>query len=286
MGLREISLMSVLETASRKLRVASYNIHKCQGIDHRVRPERIAGVLDELDADIVALQEVVGPGSGREEDHARRVAEGRGYYAVFGKNRTHQGAAYGNLLLSRYPVLDSWNYDITTGKREPRGVLRADVKMGDGRVLHLFNVHLGTAYSERREQAGQLVSERILCNQKLAGSRIVLGDFNEWFPDLASRLLAAHCETLRSRALSVRCRTYPGFLPLLRLDHIYFDGGLKLRGLACHRSRTALVASDHLPIVAEFHLPVRTAASHALSSYHSYVVPDLRPKHGRALPPA
>jgi endonuclease/exonuclease/phosphatase family metal-dependent hydrolase len=44
-------------------------------------------------------------------------------------------------------------------------------------------------------------------------------------------------------------------LPLFHLDHIYFDSALNLKGLALHRSRTALIASDHLPLFADFELP-------------------------------
>jgi endonuclease/exonuclease/phosphatase family metal-dependent hydrolase len=253
---------------SHTLRVATYNIHKCRGIDQRVRPERIARVLDELDADIVALQEVVGRGSHRKDDHARYVAEALDYHPIFGENRRHNGAAYGNLLLSRFPVLGSWNYDITTRGREPRGVLRADVKLKDGQVLHLFNVHLGTAYRERREQAHHLVSERILRNGELAGARIVLGDFNEWIPGLASQLLAEHFSVSGPPSHARHRRTYPCVLPLLRLDHIYFDGGLNLHNLRPHRSRRALIASDHLPVIAEFSLrPRRDHAPHRIVSH-------------------
>ncbi len=251
--------------SAKSFRIASYNIHKCRGMDRRVRPQRIGDVLDKLDADIVALQEVVGPGTGREANQARQVAEGRGYHAVFGRNRAHHGADYGNLVLSRYPVLGFWNYNITSRGREPRGVLRADVKLADGRLLHLFNVHLGTAYRERSEQAIRLLSRRILRNQELAGARIVVGDFNEWFPGFASRLMAAHFAS-GPRACARSCRTYPGILPFLRLDHIYFDRGLMLRRLERHRSRLALVASDHLPIVAEFALDARQETFHRAHS--------------------
>ena len=236
------------------LRVATYNIHKCRGLDQRVRPQRIAEVLDELDADIVALQEVVGRGGRSRQDQARYVSESLDYHPIFGENRRHDGAAYGNLLLSRLPVLDSWNYDITTRGREPRGVLRADVRLGDGQVLHLFNVHLGTAFRERQKQAHYLVSERILRNGELAGARIALGDFNEWIPGDASRLLSAHFGVRSLGSPAARRRTYPCVLPLLRLDHIYFDHSLRLHRLERHRSRKALIASDHLPVVAEFSL--------------------------------
>lgn len=253
--------------SSQTLRVATYNIHKCRGLDQRVRPSRIAEVLSELDADIIALQEVVGRG-GHSSDQARYVAEALGYHPAFGENRRHNGAAYGNLLLSRFPVLGFWNYDITTRGREPRGVLRADVELEGGQVLHLFNVHLGTAYLERRQQAHRMVSPHILRNTELDGARIVLGDFNEWIPGDATRLLSAHFGAGSPRSRAARQRTYPCMLPLFRLDHIYFDESLKLHRLELHRSRRALVASDHLPVLAEFNLqPPRTTAHHCVASH-------------------
>ena len=262
------------------LRVATYNIHKCRGLDQRVRPERIAQVLAEMDADIVALQEVVGRGTQADSDQARYVAQALGYHPAFGENRRHNGAAYGNLLLSRYPLVGSWNYDITARGREPRGVLRADVRLADGHVLHLFNVHLGTAYLERREQARHIVSGRILKNTELAGTRIVLGDFNEWVPGDATRLLSAHFSVCSLPSHAARRRTYPCLLPLLRLDHIYFDHNLKLHRLDLHRSRRALVASDHLPVLAEFSLqPKHEHASHRAASHASSThLPGGRPE--------
>lgn len=243
--------MAIETGRSHTFRVATYNVHKCRGLDQRVRLRRIAQVLREIDADIVALQEVVGCGSLVYEDQARYVAEALGYYPAFGENRRHNGGAYGNLLLSRFPIVRSRNYDITTRGREPRGVLRADVRLPEGHVLHLFNAHLGTAYRERGEQARHLTSLRILCNSELSGTRIVLGDFNEWIPGEATRLLSALFGCAR-QSPSTHRRTYPCVLPLLRLDHIYFDDTLKLHRLELHRSRKALVASDHLPVVAEF----------------------------------
>lgn len=238
------------------LRIATYNVHKCRGIDQRVRPERIAAVLEEVDADIVALQEVVGRGGQREQDQVRYVAEALGYYPAFGENRRHNGAAYGNLLLSRLPLLNFLNYDITSPGREPRGVLRADVKLASGQPLHLFNVHLGTAYLERRQQARRMVNQHILRNEELDGVRIVMGDFNEWFPGLASRLISRHFGGSDGRSGPVRPRTYPCVLPLLQLDRIYFDRELMLHRMKPHRSRKSLVASDHLPLVADFILPI------------------------------
>jgi endonuclease/exonuclease/phosphatase family metal-dependent hydrolase len=277
-------LTSILAGGAKKLRVASYNIHKCRGLDGRVHPKRIRDVLDELDADVVALQEVVGQREDNGTDHARHVAEGRGYHSVFGENRLHGGAAYGNLLLSRFPVLNSWNYNLTARGREARGVLRADVSLGNGQVLHLFNVHLGTAYRERCEQAKHLVSDRILCNAELSGARIVLGDFNEWFTGLASRLVSAHFEGSSHPVHARHYRTYPGILPFFRLDHIYFDHRLELERLRRHRSPKALVASDHLPIVADFDLETCRDLPYRMSHRRSYVPLESGPKHDTTFP--
>jgi endonuclease/exonuclease/phosphatase family metal-dependent hydrolase len=123
---------------------------------------------------------------------------------------------------------------------------------GGGGVLHVFNVHLGTAFMERRHQARKLVGGEILADESLEGARVVLGDFNEWTHGLASRLLAAHLQSADIRHHLQRGRTYPGLLPLLHLDHVYYDPTLELKRLTLHRSRSALVASDHLPLVADF----------------------------------
>jgi len=236
---------------SNRVRVATYNIHKSRGLDWRVRPDRIVEVLREIDADIVAFQEVVRAPNVRGEDQARFIATELGYQSCFGENRRVDGAPYGNLLLSRFHMRASRNHDISTDGRERRGCLRADIAIGDT-TLHVFNVHLGTSFFERRRQAQMLVSREILQRYDLAGPRIILGDFNEWTRGLTSRLLAGYLESADLRRHLSQSRTYPGVLPFLRLDHMYFDRTLELEQLILHRSRTALVASDHLPLVADF----------------------------------
>jgi endonuclease/exonuclease/phosphatase family metal-dependent hydrolase len=240
---------------ARTLRIVTYNAHKCRGLDRRVRPERISEALRELDADVVALQEVLSvEGRERERDQARFIAGELGMEYRIGENRRLRGGAYGNAILSRLPIRMAQNYDITWRGRERRGCLRADLLVGESALLHVFNIHLGTAFIERRHQARQLVSPEILNNAELRGARLVVGDFNEWTRGLASRLLASHFESADIRRHLRRARTYPGVLPLLHLDHIYYDEALELKSLTLHRSSTALIASDHLPLVADFRL--------------------------------
>lgn len=254
---------------AKLFRIATYNTHKSRGLDGKVRPERIVEVLHELDADLIALQEVVSrKGSAREEDQARYFAEQLGYHWAMGENRTHDGGAYGNVVLTRWPIQTFCNYDISTTGRERRGCLRIDVRLGET-LLHIFNLHLGTAFFERRVQARRLLGQEILESRELAGRRIVLGDFNEWSRGLASRLFATHFVAAEPLRYLGRSRTYPGVLPFLHLDHIYFDPWLRLNRLTLHRTRKALLASDHLPLVADFALSlmVPRPGLHALPAF-------------------
>lgn len=238
-----------------RIRIATYNIHKCRGLDHRVRPARIVEVLREIDADIIALQEVLSlQGALREKDQARFISEEMEMPSAVGGTRIHKGAVYGNVVLSRLPLLETRNYDISVRGRERRGCMRTDINANGSGLLHVFNVHLGTAFLERRHQARKLVNEAILNNKELSGARIMLGDFNEWTRGLTTRLLASHLTSADIRAHLQRSKTYPGVLPFLHLDHIYFDDLLDLEKITLHKSRAALVASDHLPLVADFRI--------------------------------
>ncbi len=238
-----------------ELRVVTYNVHKCRGLDRRVRPARIVEVLREINADIIALQEVLSlQGALREKDQARFISEELEMHCAIGGTRVHKGAQYGNVVLSRLPLLETRNYDITVRGREERGCMRADISANGSGLLHVFNVHLGTAFIERRHQGRKLVNEAILNNGELSGSRIMLGDFNEWTRGLTTRLLASHLTSADIRAHLKRSKTYPWLLPLMHLDHIYFDDTLDLERLTLHKSRVALVASDHLPLVADFRI--------------------------------
>jgi endonuclease/exonuclease/phosphatase family metal-dependent hydrolase len=238
-----------------RLRVVTYNIHRGKGMDGRVRPGRIADVLREVEADVIALQEVVcGAGAAREHDQGRFLADELGLHYELGENRKLKGAAYGNVALSRYPLRVVTNHDLSVEGYERRGALHTDVVITEHEVVHVFNVHLGTAFLERRHQARRLSSRGsgVLHNEELRGPKIVLGDFNEWTPGLATRMLGSHLKSVDIRKYLGRRKTYPAFLPIMHLDHIYYDGPLELKGLRLHRTRKALMASDHLPLVADF----------------------------------
>src|SRR4051812_7441766 len=243
---------------THSIRVATYNVHKCRGMDRHVDAVRIADVLRELNADVIALQEVIADTSG---EPARNQPEFiasmlSGYTVYFGEARKHLGAPYGNAVLSRAPVAKSQVYDLTRKGRERRGCLRVDVDCG-GQVLHIFNVHLGTSFFERRHQGRKLISTDVLKSAELKSPSVVVGDFNEWTRGLASRLMSDHYKSVEARLHLNRRKTYPGVLPLLTLDHFYFDERLELVSAELVRTKLAKAASDHLPIVAEFRISTK-----------------------------
>ncbi len=236
-----------------RFRVVTYNIHKCRGFDRRTSPDRIISVLGELKADLICLQEVVNaPDYSLLFDQRGRIARAfPNHIACFGANRNLRGGTYGNLTLSKFPVLDWNNFDVTR-KREARGVLRTDLSLADGRPLHVFNVHLGTGIFERRHQAQLLVGEKILGAPDLTGPRIVLGDFNEWNKGLTTFLMRETFRTFPPKHALRFPKTFPGMLPFVTLDHCYYESPLHLLSTKLWRSKTALVASDHLPLLADF----------------------------------
>lgn len=242
------------ETGSRRyvdLRIATYNIHRCRGMDRRTMPSRIAEVIREMNADIVALQEVVGAGpSGAGQAEEIGAALGMGW--VMHSVRQLRNHHFGNVVLSRYPVCHHGHYDLTWRACEERACQRVDIDITDGGVLHLYNVHLGTAVMERRYQAGRLAA--FVHDHRIKGPKIILGDFNEWMKGLATKTLSALFNSIDISQHLQRKRTYPGIFPLLHLDHIYYEGDVTVRSMELVRTRRALMASDHLPLVADFRI--------------------------------
>jgi endonuclease/exonuclease/phosphatase family metal-dependent hydrolase len=219
--------------------VASYNIHKAEGLDRRVDLARIARVLGEIDADLVGIQEIYRP-------QAEALAAELGMSMAMGVTRHFENMPYGNAIFTRFTVHGSHTFDLTRPPREPRGGLRVDTKVGD-QELHLFNVHFGLKIRERAEQVEALVREQVL-RRDLPGSRVVIGDLNEWFPGAVGRTLRRELHGPRIR------RTHPAPLPIFPLDRIYWDRELHADSFRVHRSQLARVASDHLPVVARLRL--------------------------------
>ena len=190
--------------------VATYNVHSCRGLDFRMEPQRIAEVIAHTGADVIALEEV-------RSEQAAEIAARLGFHHVFGLADVLDGHEFGNAILSRYPIVFSRDYHIGVPHREQRACLRADIDWPvPGIVLHVFAVHLGLSGAERLQQVERVASPEILENADLKGPRILLGDFNEWCNGAVDRKLRAILKRHGKR-------TYPGLLPMIPFDRIYYD---------------------------------------------------------------
>lgn len=238
---------AVTPSGPATLRIVTYNIHRSRGMDRRTRPERIAAVLRTIDADVIAMQEVVGPGP-HGQSHVEEIGAALGMGWVMASARHLRQHQFGNVVLSRFPITHHAQHDLSWKSCEERCMQRVDIDV-DGHPLHVYNVHLGTALLERRYQAQRLAT--LVSDKHVTGAKIVLGDFNEWMRGLTTTLLSAKLKSVDLRDHLKRRRTYPGLFPILHLDHIYYDGRLEILRVDLPKTRLSLVASDHLPLVAD-----------------------------------
>jgi endonuclease/exonuclease/phosphatase family metal-dependent hydrolase len=225
------------------IRVASYNTHGGIGRDGHFVPKRIAGVLRELDADVIALQEVENRATGF--DMLNYLKQETQFEAIAGPTLLRNGADYGNGLLTRFRVISVQRIDLCVDRCEPRGALDVELDCS-GTPMRVLATHLGLRPAERREQIQRLL--RVLEGDRPLPT-ILTGDINEWFLwGRPLRWLHKHFEQTPARA------TFPARYPVLALDRIWVKPRTLLRNIAVHSTPLARIASDHLPLKAELDL--------------------------------
>lgn len=221
------------------VRIATYNIHECTGRDRRVDPQRTATVLVELDADVIALQELRSPHGALQT--LEFLADRTGMFPVEGPTMLKGTATYGNALLSRTKPLEVRGIDLSVPRREPRGALDVCLPVA-GRRLRVVATHLGLRPAERRWQVRRLLDHIVPGRGE---TLLLTGDLNEWF--LWGRPLRwLHAEFVETPSPA----TFPSGCPMFALDRLWVRPRATLRSLTVHRSPTARMASDHLPLVA------------------------------------
>ncbi len=231
--------------AARRLRIATYNVHGCRGLDGRCDPARIAAVLHELEADVIALQEVESRPARSRFDQFETLAIATHMTPVAGPQILAPDGQFGNVLLSRVPILAVRRVDLSHGNREPRGAIDVDVEPWSDVILRLVATHLGRTGGERAQQIKRLLAHI----DERPGERhatVLLGDVNEWWP--RSRRLRLLSKRFQASGAPL---SFPAALPLLALDRIWVSAGCRMRAYWVHRSRLARRASDHLPVVAD-----------------------------------
>ena len=221
------------------LTIATYNIHGAVGCDRKFDPGRVAEVLREINADIVALQEVPLGGT-KTPNVLNLLQEATGFVAAEGPACDRPERRYGNAVLSRYPILSLRSIDLSFGSREPRGALDADVNC-HGHLLRVVATHLGLRPAERRDQIRRLL--QVFDTEEMPV--ILLGDINEWFVwGRSLRWLVSHFQAVPAP------KTFPSRHPLFALDRIWIRPRHRLVHVEVHATPLARIASDLLPLVA------------------------------------
>jgi endonuclease/exonuclease/phosphatase family metal-dependent hydrolase len=242
-----------------RLRLVTWNIHRCIGLDRRFQPERTIEALRHHQADVVLLQEVDrGVKRSRHLFLDHHLAEALNYpWHAWAQGHVLREGSYGNAILSRFPIVKRRHLELTIGWRKRRNALYARIALPHARgPLHLFNWHLGIAGGERRGQVERLLHTGTLRDLR-PGDRVILGgDTNDW-PNrlfLGAGLQAAGFHAWSEHGVRQSLLTFPSDAPLGALDKVFWRGPLHRPHLHVSRLDVARVASDHLPLIAEFDL--------------------------------
>jgi endonuclease/exonuclease/phosphatase family metal-dependent hydrolase len=239
------SMSNVDVPTGGRIRVVSYNVHACIGADGEFAPQRVCGVLHELQADFIGIQELEDRVVGGERV-SEYLARNLGMHARRGMTLKRPDAHYGNLLLSSRPAKRTRTHDISMPGREPRGVIEAEFELFRQRIRVLVT-HFGLRARERRSQVDDLL--RIAENGD-ADVEVLLGDFNEWRPGgYAVRMLKKRFGAVP------RLRTWPAKRPALPLDGICIAPLGVRSAVDVVKTDAARLASDHLPLVCDLRLP-------------------------------
>ena len=257
-------------TTSKSLRVMTYNVHICKGMDGKLSPERIARVIARYSPDVVALQEVdVRRKRTGGIDQAHQISNLLSMDCHFQPAMHLEDERYGDAIMSTYP-LRLVRKDILPGppegsfhdgRAEPRGALWMEVDF-HGTPVHIFNTHLGLTKAERLRQVDALLGEGWMGSPDCVGPRILVGDFNA-LPGSTEikRITAELADTQMSLPGHKPKGTFFSRLPKARIDYVFADTELTVNDIHVPRSELTQLASDHLPLIVDLRVPVRNQQS-------------------------
>ena len=243
----------------RALRLLTWNVHRCLGLDGRLSTKRIADVIADAAPDIVALQEVdVMRRRTGHVDQAEAIAQALGMNSHFHNNLRVMEEQYGDAILTELPsrLVHSGRLPALPGLRaiEPRGALWAQIDL-DGVPLNIINTHLSLIARERRSQTDCLMGLEWLGAPDCAGAAILLGDFN-LVPRsrVYHRLTKQFNDVQRAPGLGRTQPTFPAGFPVFRIDHVFTRGPIAVKRVDVIRNKITRVASDHLPLVVDLEI--------------------------------
>ncbi len=256
----EGSAPGVRAVAQDTLRIMTYNVHSCIGMDGKLSPERIARVIARYAPDIVALQELdVGRARTEGVDQAHIIAQCLEMDFHFHPAMHIEEERYGDAILTHLPMrlVKAGTLPGLPDKPgiEPRGVLWVEIER-DGTPIQVLNTHLGLLPRERRAQAEALLGPDWLGHPACSGPVVLCGDFNALPSSSVCRQLRTRLNDAQIELESHRPRsTFFGRFPTARIDHVFVDSGLTVADIEVPDSELVRVASDHLPLIVELRLP-------------------------------
>jgi len=242
--------------AEKKIRVMTYNVHSCIGMDGKVSPERIARVIARYQPDVVALQELdFGKLRTQGIDQAKLIATLLGMKYHFHPSITDEEEKYGDAILSYLPIMQCKASvlpapSLNRRGAEPRGVLWATLDV-DGVAVQVLNTHLGLYAVERRHQINELLSDRWLEHPDCHGPTVLCGDFNATPGSSTVAKLTTILTDVQSHFPGKNINTFAGRLPTLCIDHILTRDIDAVVGVFVPNNELTRLASDHLPLLAD-----------------------------------
>lgn len=238
------------------IRIMTYNVHSCVGIDGRHSPKRIARVIGRYQPDIVALQELdIGRKRTGEVDQPHLIAKELEMLYHFHPAIEVAEERYGNAVLSRYPIelVRAMKLPRLASrlKLESRGAVWVSVKIGNIR-LQVINAHLSFYGPECRHQAKALIGPEWLAHPRCADPVILCGDFNSLPNTNPWRTLNGKLRDVQRSLDEHRpLATWFGRYPLGRIDHIFVSPGIKVSAIEVPNTKLDKLASDHLPLIVD-----------------------------------
>jgi endonuclease/exonuclease/phosphatase family metal-dependent hydrolase len=252
--------------AQPALRIMTYNVHSCFGMDGRISPRRVGRVIESQMPDIVALQEIdLGRRRSRAEDQAALIARLLDMNYEFCPTVTVDEEHYGHTLLSPWPMEVIKRARLPAAPRratsEPRAALWVRIAVA-GRPLHVVTTHLGLGWNEGVAQVRALLSEEWIGGIPAEEPVILCGDFNLSPGGAGYRLLTSR---LRDAQMALKghgpLRTFSSIQPFIRIDHVMLSPQFEVKSVSVPRNDLTRVASDHLPLVIDLQMLPSTVAS-------------------------
>ncbi len=238
-----------------RIRVMTYNVHRCIGRGGRDSIEDITAVCAETRPDLIALQELDAPvtDDAEGEHHARDLASHLGMTLLFCRTFRRGVGFYGHALLSRSPLelVRVTTFPAISTASEPRGAIWAKTRIGE-KSVDVVSTHLGVTRRERQLQSGELIGADWLGSSEMGDVRIFCGDLNAVPNATTYRRFARRMRDSQKQLPGHRpMPTFPSTLPFLRLDHVFVSDDVRVAGVTVPHDARARRASDHLPLIVD-----------------------------------